>query len=144
MKLNDANKAKQKQLVESREAKSKSGDGNNTSKDAGNKRKAPEASSSRANKRGRDNASTNATPTIDTEEEWVKKPEIKLTVPDILKVQLVDDWEAITKNCQVCRVMTCLRVLMEDFAARSPAQDAECQNAAGGLPESVQVHKDVR
>lgn len=27
---------------------------------------------------------------------------MKLNVPDILKVKLVDDWEAVTKNCQVC------------------------------------------
>ena len=31
-----------------------------------------------------------------------KKAEMKLSVPDILKVQLVDDWEAVTKNNQVC------------------------------------------
>ncbi|EIW77837.1 MRG-domain-containing protein [Coniophora puteana RWD-64-598 SS2] len=30
-----------------------------------------------------------------------KKPEMKLTVPEILKVVLVDDWEAITKNSQL-------------------------------------------
>lgn len=27
---------------------------------------------------------------------------MKLTVPEILKVKLVDDWEAVTKNNQVC------------------------------------------
>lgn len=31
----------------------------------------------------------------------MKRPEIKITIPDALKVQLVDDWEAITKNQQV-------------------------------------------
>ncbi|KXN88034.1 Chromatin modification-related protein EAF3 [Leucoagaricus sp. SymC.cos] len=30
-----------------------------------------------------------------------KKPELKLNVPDMLKVILVDDWEAITKNTQI-------------------------------------------
>ena len=29
-----------------------------------------------------------------------RKPEMKLNVPDVLKVLLVDDWEAITKNNQ--------------------------------------------
>lgn len=33
----------------------------------------------------------------------MKRPEIKISIPDNLKVQLVDDWEAITKNQQVCR-----------------------------------------
>ena len=30
-----------------------------------------------------------------------RKPELKLDVPDILKMILVDDWEAVTKNHQV-------------------------------------------
>ncbi|KAJ1303853.1 hypothetical protein OPQ81_008273 [Rhizoctonia solani] len=32
------------------------------------------------------------------EDEAAKKPELKLEIPDILKVQLVDDWEAVTKS----------------------------------------------
>jgi len=32
------------------------------------------------------------------EEEFVKKPEIKIVIPDLLKLQLVDDWENITKD----------------------------------------------
>lgn len=28
----------------------------------------------------------------------MKRPEIKISIPDALKTQLVDDWEAITKN----------------------------------------------
>lgn len=29
------------------------------------------------------------------------RPEIKIPIPDVLKVKLVDDWEYITKNHQV-------------------------------------------
>ncbi|KAJ8490182.1 hypothetical protein ONZ45_g1961 [Pleurotus djamor] len=43
----------------------------------------------RGTKRGRD------------EDESSKKPEIKLNVPEVLKVVLVDDWEAVTKNSQL-------------------------------------------
>ncbi|SCV68265.1 BQ2448_386 [Microbotryum intermedium] len=32
------------------------------------------------------------------EDEYVKRPEIKIVIPDSLKTQLVDDWEAVTKN----------------------------------------------
>ncbi|CAE6389024.1 Chromatin modification-related protein EAF3 [Rhizoctonia solani AG-1 IB] len=32
------------------------------------------------------------------EDEATKKPEMKLEIPDVLKVQLVDDWEAVTKS----------------------------------------------
>lgn len=35
---------------------------------------------------------------MDNEEEFLKRPEIRIPIPDSLKVQLVDDWENITKN----------------------------------------------
>lgn len=35
------------------------------------------------------------------EDEFKNKLEIKIVIPDLLKVKLVDDWEAITKNSQV-------------------------------------------
>ncbi|GAA5857196.1 hypothetical protein JCM8547_009364 [Rhodosporidiobolus lusitaniae] len=47
----------------------------------------------RGQKRGRDGEWA--------EEEYMKRPEIKISIPDNLKVQLVDDWEAITKNQQL-------------------------------------------
>jgi mortality factor 4-like protein 1 len=43
----------------------------------------------RGTKRGRD------------EDDASRKPDMKLNVPEILKVLLVDDWEAVTKNNQV-------------------------------------------
>jgi len=34
----------------------------------------------------------------------MKRPEVKIVIPDVLKLQLVDDWENVTKNNQVsCR-----------------------------------------
>jgi mortality factor 4-like protein 1 len=35
------------------------------------------------------------------EEDYLRKPEIKLDIPDTLKGQLVDDWENVTKNQQL-------------------------------------------
>ncbi|KAI8612784.1 MRG-domain-containing protein [Chytriomyces sp. MP71] len=32
------------------------------------------------------------------EEEYLKRPEIKIPIPESLKIQLVDDWENVTKN----------------------------------------------
>ncbi|BGP63807.1 Esa1p-associated factor [Rhodotorula toruloides] len=46
----------------------------------------------RGQKRGREG---------ETEDEYMKRPEIKISIPDNLKIQLVDDWEAITKNQQL-------------------------------------------
>jgi mortality factor 4-like protein 1 len=46
----------------------------------------------RGTKRGRD------------DDDGTRRPEMRLTVPDTLKVLLVDDWEAVTKNNQVRRL----------------------------------------
>lgn len=35
------------------------------------------------------------------EEDYLRKPELKLDIPDTLKGQLVDDWENVTKNQQL-------------------------------------------
>ncbi|BGP44867.1 Esa1p-associated factor [Rhodotorula kratochvilovae] len=37
----------------------------------------------------------------EAEDEYMKRPEVKIAIPDNLKTQLVDDWEAITKNQQL-------------------------------------------
>ncbi|GAA6001761.1 hypothetical protein JCM10207_002303 [Rhodosporidiobolus poonsookiae] len=57
------------------------------------KREAPAQGTARGTKRGRDGDWA--------EEEYMKRPEVKISIPDNLKVQLVDDWEAITKNQQL-------------------------------------------
>lgn len=36
--------------------------------------------------------------TVDKEEEYLRKQEVKMPIPDNLKVQLVDDWQFVTKN----------------------------------------------
>lgn len=38
---------------------------------------------------------------LEKEEDYLRKPEIKLEIPDALKGQLVDDWENVTKNQQL-------------------------------------------
>ena len=35
------------------------------------------------------------------EADYLKRPEVKIVIPDLLKLQLVDDWENVTKNNQV-------------------------------------------
>ncbi|KAG8994507.1 Esa1p-associated factor, partial [Tulasnella sp. 427] len=51
---------------------------------------------STSRKRGRDEMMDS-----DAASSKMKKPEMKLDVPDVLKVVLVDDWEAVTKNNQL-------------------------------------------
>ncbi|EIW52852.1 MRG-domain-containing protein [Trametes versicolor FP-101664 SS1] len=71
----------------------------------------------RGTKRGRD------------EDEGTRKPEMKLNVPETLKVLLVDDWEAVTKNNQLVglpRKPSTIDVL-EDFKQHVLAQGASTQ-----------------
>lgn len=50
---------------------------------------------------GHGTAATRGTKRARDEDDSTKKPELKLNVPETLKLILVDDWEAITKNNQV-------------------------------------------
>ena len=60
------------------------------------------------------------------EEEYKNRPEIKIVIPDSLKVKLVDDWEAITKNSQVRRSLSLVR----------PSSCVPVTWPRGGLPAS--------
>ncbi|KAG5634164.1 hypothetical protein H0H81_003101 [Sphagnurus paluster] len=53
------------------------------------------------------------------EDDSSKKPEMKLNLPEVLKVQLVDDWEAVTKNNQVVSLPRDPTVvgILEEFSA---------------------------
>jgi mortality factor 4-like protein 1 len=46
-------------------------------------------------------AATRGTKRARDEDDSTRKPDLKLIVPETLKLILVDDWEAITKNNQV-------------------------------------------
>jgi mortality factor 4-like protein 1 len=35
---------------------------------------------------------------VEKENDFLKKPEVKISVPELLKSQLVEDWEHVTKN----------------------------------------------
>lgn len=118
MKLNEDNIGKQKALLESvkaaQEAKlqesgsvkggrKSGGAGGASTSAAGSVRESSEVAESgadrrktkeaRGTKRGRD--------AVEQEEEYIKRPEIKLNIPDALKVRLVDDWEFVTKRNQL-------------------------------------------
>ncbi|KAH9939705.1 MRG-domain-containing protein [Epithele typhae] len=58
------------------------------------------------------------------EDESTRKPEMKLVVPEGLKVVLVDDWEAVTKNNQLVGLPRQVNVvdLLDEFRAHVLAQ----------------------
>ena len=74
--------------------------GKDASVSAPAKKKAHADGASRGVKRGRESM---AAAVMDTEEDWQRRPEIKLSIPEALKIQLVDDWEAVTKNASVSK-----------------------------------------
>lgn len=49
---------------------------------------------------------SHAEPVSGQEEEYIKRPEIKIVLPDALKLQLVDDWENVTKKSQVRELLS--------------------------------------
>ncbi|CAL1702403.1 unnamed protein product [Somion occarium] len=100
LKLNESNLALQKTLQQANAAATASAAGSSSgatgksgisgrshaAKDAG---RSGRKDGTRGTKRGRE------------EDDGSKKPEMKLNVPEALKVLLVDDWEAVTKNSQL-------------------------------------------
>ncbi|KAL1922826.1 uncharacterized protein VTP21DRAFT_9202 [Calcarisporiella thermophila] len=99
LKWNDENLAKQQQLKELHTRK-KSAPKRETTSDAG---------SDRGRKRTRDQT---------TEDENVKRPEIQVAIPESLKIQLVDDWENVTKNQQLVPLPRepCVNKILDLFA----------------------------
>ncbi|KAF8582395.1 MRG-domain-containing protein [Ramaria rubella] len=99
LKFNETNLALQKKLssaaartapaAASKAAPAKDGGASAVSSRGGEGREGRARKEPRGHKRGRE------------EDETVRKPDLKLDVPDILKVILVDDWEAVTKNHQL-------------------------------------------
>lgn len=51
------------------------------------------------------------------EAEYLKRPEVKIVIPDVLKLQLVDDWENVTKNNQLVTLprKPNVRELLEEY-----------------------------
>ncbi|KAH9988115.1 MRG-domain-containing protein [Russula compacta] len=86
--------------------------------------------SGRGTKRGRD------------DDDGARRPEMRLAVPDALKVLLVDDWEAVTKNNQLVtlpRSPTVLEIL-EEF--RQHVLDAPHQVVLPTIVSGLQVYFD--
>lgn len=113
LKLNEAGFNKRKQLADQQTQKSRSigvGGASPAIKEKGKGKKGGETK-----KRARDSGiesvrlappphlfpvSSNPTKADLQESEYIQKPEVKIVIPDVLKLQLVDDWENVTKNNQ--------------------------------------------
>jgi mortality factor 4-like protein 1 len=101
VKLDDAGLERQKQLTRSHKNKVRrdQSEGKTVQRATLKQAKADQAIvlTARPAKRGRES-------TVDEDSDWKIRPEIKLSFPDAAKVQLVDDWEAVSKQNKVGRL----------------------------------------
>lgn len=95
LKYNEENLARQKALVDAQKAEAQAAAQSAAQSDthSATRRDGRKSSSGgRGTKRGRESTD---------QDEVDRRPEIKLTIPDVLKVQLVDDWENVTRKEQL-------------------------------------------
>ncbi|GJJ75256.1 mortality factor 4-like protein 1 [Entomortierella parvispora] len=123
LKLNEANLAKQASLKDSYPGKKKAipkTSGSLDSTDRGKKSRTKDTS-------------------VDKEEDFTKRPEIKVPIPDSLKAQLVDDWENITKNQQLVplprtpNVVQILEMYRESKKDKKAKNDEVFQEVLAGI-----------
>lgn len=109
LKLNEAGFAKRRQLLEQQTKKNRPAGAVSPPGGVKGKEKGKKAEGSK--KRGREYS------TIDNESDYLKRPEVKIVIPDILKLQLVDDWENVTKNSQLVTLprKPNVRELLEEY-----------------------------
>ncbi|KAI5122398.1 hypothetical protein M0805_002949 [Coniferiporia weirii] len=133
LKFNETNLALQKQLIaQSKEAQAASASTTKVQKTTG-------TASGRATGAGGRKEGTRGTKRGREEDDGSRKPDMKLTIPDILKVQLVDDWENVTKNAQLVPLPRSPNVaeLLQEFIAFSSSQKEPLPRAAALLPTVV-------
>jgi mortality factor 4-like protein 1 len=81
---------------------------------------------------------------VSQEEEYMKRPEIKVWIPDELKVALVDDWEAVTKNQQVQKGLACSPAVCDRLAQLVPLpRDPSVQQILSEFEEYSKTAKGV-
>jgi mortality factor 4-like protein 1 len=115
LKLNEAGFNKRKQLADQQTQKSRSIGVGGASPAIKEKGKGKKGAAAESKKRARDSGVESVCPPLSPvilnpdctwadgqESEYIQKPEVKIVIPDVLKLQLVDDWENVTKNNQVC------------------------------------------
>lgn len=78
----------------------------------------------------------------DGEEEYQKRTEIKISIPDVLKTQLVDDWEAVTKNMQLVKLPRYPNVdmILEEWLKFLANDEAERRRLAAEVTAGLRIY----
>lgn len=94
----------------------------------------------RGSKRSRD--------TVEAEEDFLKRPEVKISLPDELKLQLVDDWENVTKKGELVPLprKPCVKDILDDYKKHylsSKRNDSSSSGSSAAKHRSPQVVDEV-
>ncbi|KDR72791.1 hypothetical protein GALMADRAFT_252054 [Galerina marginata CBS 339.88] len=144
LKLTEANLATQKSLQQS----AAPGQGGSVASKAQNKSVAGANKDSVSTRAGARKDGTRGTKRAREEDESSKKPELKLSVPEVLKAILVDDWEAVTKNNQLVTlprkpsVIELLSEFAEYIKTTKPAHLKEPALVIQTVVDGLQVYFD--
>ncbi|WWC72880.1 uncharacterized protein I206_106844 [Kwoniella pini CBS 10737] len=115
LKLNEAGFAKRRALLDAQAKKNRppSVAGSSTASPA------PASTAKGKEKGGKKNDSKKRAreSAVDTEAAFLNRPEVKIVIPEVLKLQLVDDWENVTKNNQLVTLprKPNVRELLEEY-----------------------------
>ncbi|CDR99517.1 hypothetical protein, partial [Sporisorium scitamineum] len=147
LKYNDENLARKATLEEAAKSGSLTSSSSSTADKA--------ASTGAGAKRGRDSdahadrknmarGSKRSRDTVEAEEEFLKRPEVKISLPDELKLQLVDDWENITKKGELVPLprKPCVKDILDDYKKHYLSSKRDT-SASGAKHRSPQVVDEV-
>ncbi|KAJ3197397.1 Esa1p-associated factor [Irineochytrium annulatum] len=86
--------------------------------------------------------------TGEKEDEFVKRPEVKISIPESLKIQLVDDWENITKNQKVVviprnpNVIEILNLYRESLSKKNNGKESRTEEVGQEIVDGLKVYFD--
>ncbi|KAI8821401.1 MRG-domain-containing protein [Fimicolochytrium jonesii] len=108
-----------------------------------NTKKAKDAKKSQAKEESKDTKGRKRPREHDAEKEddFLKRPEVKITIPDALKSQLVEDWENVTKNHRLVRLprdVTVVDVLERYKASLQSSKGKRAAKESARFDDSLQ------
>ncbi|KAI8907192.1 MRG-domain-containing protein [Gorgonomyces haynaldii] len=89
--------------------------------------------------------------TAEREEDFIKRPEIKIMIPDALKTLLVEDWESVTKNQKLVALPRAINVndvlnryqdYIKEGQRRRGAREGRSDESLGEVIDGLRVYFD--
>ncbi|KAI9332494.1 MRG-domain-containing protein [Obelidium mucronatum] len=95
----------------------------------------------------KDESKKRARDATEKEEEYLKRPEVKIPIPESLKIQLVDDWENVTKNQKLVSLprtpnVTQILKLFKESALKTVSNDPHQEDILEELVNGIKSYFD--